>query len=40
MDKLLAVIKALAADKFYGKLVISFEAGHVVHLKKEESIKI
>lgn len=40
MDKLLDIIKALAADRFYGKLVISFEAGSVVHLKKEESVKI
>lgn len=40
MDKLLKILKELTADKFYGKLIISFENGRVVHLKKEESIKV
>ena len=40
MDKLLELIKILAVNRFYGKLVISFEAGRVAHLKKEESIKV
>ena len=40
MDKLIAIIKALIADVFWGKLTIYFEAGKVVHLKKEESIKL
>ena len=40
MDKLIDIIKALIAACFWGKLTIHFEAGKVVHLKKEESIKL
>jgi len=40
IEKLLAFIKKLIDNKFYGKLTVSFEAGKVVHLKKEESIKL
>lgn len=40
MDKLLDIIKALIANKFYGRLEIVFENGNLVHLIKEESIKL
>jgi len=40
MDKLIAIIKGLIDDGFWGKLTIHFEGGKVVHLKKEESIKL
>ena len=40
MDKLLDIIKALIADRFWGKITIHFEAGKVAHMKKEESIKL
>jgi hypothetical protein len=40
MEKLIALIKDLVAHKFYGELVIKFEAGIIVQCKKTESIKI
>lgn len=40
MEKLINLIKSLMADKFYGSLLIKFEAGKIVACKKEESIKI
>jgi len=40
LKKLLAFIEKLVYGKFYGKIVISFEAGKIIHLKKEESIKL
>ena len=38
--QLLEELKKLTNNKFYGKLTITFEAGKLVHLKKEESIKL
>lgn len=40
MDKLIAIIKALVADGWWGKITIHFERGKVVHMKKEETIKL
>lgn len=40
MNKLIKIIEGLTSGKFYGKLVIKFEHGKVVHLVKEESIKV
>ena len=40
MDKLLKLIKTLISENFYGKLTISFECGRIVHVKKEETIKV
>ena len=40
IKKLLAFIKDLVYRHFYGKIVISFEDGKVVHLKKEESVSV
>ena len=40
MTKLIEIIKGLTSQCFYGKLTIRFEHGKVVHLTKEESIKV
>ena len=40
MEKLFDLIKKLIYNKFYGELVIKFESGNVVIIKKTESIKI
>jgi len=40
IEKLLAFIKDLIHNKFYGKLTITMESGNIVHLKKEESVKL
>jgi len=40
IQKLLAYIKDLVDNRFYGKLILSFESGKIVHLKKEENIKL
>ena len=40
IERLLVFIGDLIHNKFYGKLTISFEAGNIVNLKKEESIKL
>jgi len=33
-------IKDLIDNKFYGKIELSFEAGNIVNIKKNESIKL
>ena len=40
MTKLIKIIRDLTSAKFYGKLIIRFEAGNVVLLTKEENIKV
>jgi hypothetical protein len=40
MDKLISIIKELIVKKFYGELLIKFENGNIVILRKTESIKI
>ncbi len=40
MKKLIELITDLIERKFYGKVTISFEAGNIVVVKKEESIKL
>ena len=40
MDRLVDLIKRLVSDKFYGSLLIKFEAGKIVIVQKEESIKL
>jgi hypothetical protein len=40
MDKLFKLIKELIDKKFYGSLLVKFEAGNIVIVKKEESIKL
>lgn len=38
MKKLLEIIKGLMESKFYGQLILKFEAGKIVFCRKEESI--
>ncbi len=40
ISKLMVIIKELIVNGFYGSLLVKFENGKVVHIKKEESIKI
>ena len=39
MDEAITLIRHLADKKFFGTLVLKFESGKVVLLKKEETIK-
>jgi hypothetical protein len=39
MDEAIALMQRLAADRFFGSLVMKFESGKVVLFKKEETIK-
>ncbi len=39
MERLIELLKSLVMKAWYGELVIKFEAGKVVHIKKTESIK-
>ena len=40
LKKLIKYIMALTKIKFYGKVIISFENGDIVHLKEEKSLKL
>jgi hypothetical protein len=40
MEELIALISNLKTSKFYGELLIKFEAGNIVMCKKTESIKL
>ncbi len=40
MGKIVELIKDLIARRFYGELVLKFEAGVIVQCKKTESIKL
>ena len=39
MENTFALIRRLASDRFYGSITLKSEAGNVVVLKKEETIK-
>jgi hypothetical protein len=39
MNQTIELIQSLARERFYGALTIKFEAGRVVIIKKEETIK-
>jgi hypothetical protein len=39
MDEAVALIRQLAEKRFFGSLLLKFESGKVVLLKKEETIK-
>jgi hypothetical protein len=39
MEEVFSLLQQLARSKFYGSLVLKLEAGNVVLLKKEETIK-
>lgn len=40
IERLVTIIEELMGRKFYGSITLKFEDGKVVHIKKEESIKI
>lgn len=40
MKKLFDLIRELTDNRFYGELVIKFEAGKIIVCKKTESIKV
>lgn len=40
LKKISDIIRDLISTRFYGSVLIKFEAGKIVHVKKEESIKI
>ena len=40
MEKIVTLIRDLITRKFYGELVLKFEAGAIVQCKKTESIKL
>lgn len=40
MAKLIDIIKSLMSQKFYGSILIKFECGKIVYVRKEEVIKI
>jgi hypothetical protein len=40
IEALLKILRDLTNKKFYGDLQIKFESGHIVYLKKTESIKL
>jgi hypothetical protein len=39
MEQFFSLIRRLASEHFYGSITLKFEAGQVVILKKEETIK-
>jgi len=40
LEKLIAFLKRLMVERFYGKVQISFESGKIGVIKKEETIKL
>jgi len=39
-QKLWSLIEKLFRDKFYGEILVKFEAGNITIIKKTESIKL
>ncbi len=39
-DKLLALLKDLTRQAFYGKLTVNYEAGKITYCRKEETIRL
>jgi len=39
MDEIIILLKELIAKKFYGVIEIKLEAGHIVLIRKTETIK-
>jgi hypothetical protein len=37
MDNLINYIKRLIIEKYFGKVIISFEAGRIVHFERRQS---
>lgn len=40
MDRLFSIIRDLVTKKFYGEIVVKFEAGTIVLVRKTENIKV
>jgi hypothetical protein len=40
INKFVQLLMSLTETLFYGTVTIKFEAGKIVHVKKEESIKL
>jgi hypothetical protein len=40
MERLIEFIKKLIQSKFYGQLILKFEAGKIIQCQKMESIKL
>ena len=40
MDKIISLIKDFIERKLYGSITVKFESGKIVHVVKEESIKV
>jgi hypothetical protein len=40
LKKLSDIVRDLILARFYGTIAVKFEAGKIVHIKKEESIKL
>jgi hypothetical protein len=40
MKQIIELIAQLIREKFFGCIVVKFESGKIVHIKKEESIEV
>jgi len=40
LNRILEILKTLTSIKFYGTILIRFESGKIVCVKKEETIKL
>lgn len=40
LERLIAMLKDLTEKRFFGRIEVVFNAGKVVHVKKEESVKL
>src|SRR5574341_325040 len=40
LDKLMALLRELGGNKFFGKLLIKYESGHIVLVKKTQYIRL
>ena len=40
LSKLLNILRNLTLDRFYGSILIRFEKGKIVSIKKEENLKL
>lgn len=40
VERLVRVLKELSKNKFFGELLIKYESGHIVYVRKTQSIKL
>ena len=40
METIIKLIKDFMTKKGYGEIIIKFESGHIVNVKKTESVKV